>query len=382
MVKRSRSALALGLLLLAGTYAARAEDQPVTIPQFPLPSIDWLAQNPIGRYLIDKYQLQTWLPFGSPADFQNIGTTLQNAFDALNQLPPPIVSVVLPEQSDTGTTYAASAAAKKGANLLSDVERNVTYLSSHLDLSAGLAGSTGLSTSIGVGAAAGVGASAGIDANLGDFLTQGFNVLRQRVWQVDLRPAGNVVVPSPITFVVGNTDQNSVTAALNPVLPVRFEKQESGAWGVTGPRGSYTGHVGIIELYAGTPLDELQLDRLTQGPVAPINVVIAGTDAQGSLAAAYVFSPSDMTRYQQVETLLNLLNTSLTRSLPVIRDHLDNWTTITNRSAHWGQGLGVAVRNRTDSVTPSVPQELKLGATVVVTADDQGLLVAIDLIAH
>jgi hypothetical protein len=139
--------------------------------------------------------------------------------------------------------------------------------------------------------------------------------------------------------------------------------------------------VGIIELYTQNTLDQLRLDGLSQGMTAPVNVIIAGTDPQGTLAAARLFHPADMSQSEQVQTLLNLLKTSLMLALPV-KDQLVHWTQINNSSAKWGQSLGIAVRDRVDLLDPSLAPDLMLGATIVITADDQGLPSAIYFIRH
>lgn len=380
-MKKALLSLAFGVLstLNMSPAAAATNDGTIDIPSFWIPSQGWL-QGKWTRDLWQNYHPDGWLPFASSDGLQQQGLALQNAFAALAQLPTPAVSIVLPTTPDVGTTYAAAAAADSGANLLAGAERGVTYLSSHLSLSAGLSGAVGLTSTPFVGVLAGIGNSLGIGVNLSDFISQSFNSLRTSFWQVGIRPAEEVIVPSPIAFVLGNPDQNAVMARLNPGLPVRFDKQGT-SWVIVGPQGSYTGHVGVIELYTQNPLDQLRLDGLSQGMAAPINLIIAGTDPQGTLAAARLFHPADMSRSEQVQTLLNLLKTSLTLALPV-KDHLAHWTQINNSSAKWGQGLGIAVRDRVDLLDPMIAPDLTLGATIVVTADDQGLPSAIYFIRH
>lgn len=326
-MKKTLLGLVFGVLSTMSILSAAAatQDDALDIPSFWIPSEGWL-QNRWTRDLWQNYRPDGWLPFASTDGLQQQGLALQNAYAALAQLPTPVISIVLPTTPDANTTYAAAAAADSGANLLAGAERGVTYLSSHLGLSAGLSGAVGLTSTPLVGVSAGIGNTLGIGVNLSDFITQSFNSLRNSFWQVGIRPAEAVIAPSPITFVVGNPDQNVVMARLNTSLPVRFDKQETG-WVIVGPQGSYTGHVGIIELYTQNPLDQLRLDGLSQGMTAPVNVIIAGTDPQGTLAAVRLFHPADMSQSEQVQTLLNLLKTSLMLALPV-KDHLVHWTQI------------------------------------------------------
>jgi len=314
-VKKITLFFVLGIILAAGalhSMEAKSDADSSDLPSFWIPGLGWIKDVWPDR-LFREHRPDIWLSFNNTEHLQNQGLGLQDAFAALAQLPTPVITVALPNYSDAGTTYAVAAATDTAGQILSSVERDVTYLSSHLGLSLGLSGAVGLTSTPVAGVLAGIGNSLGISVHLSDFIVQAFNAIRLSFWQVGLRPADQIIVPSPLTFLLGNPDQSLELAQLNPRLPVRFEKQ-NGQWAVTSAQGVYHGHVGIIELYTEGPLDDLRFDGLSQGMSSPVNVIIAGTDAQGSLAAARLFHPSSMNQSEQVKTLVTLLKSSLTCS--------------------------------------------------------------------
>jgi len=367
-------------LLLSGVgplHAANpAPSDDINIPSFSVPDLSWLkSKGP--KDLWKKYQPESWVQVPSLNAYKQQGADLQQRFTVLKDLPISVITVALPEPGDIEAIRGAAVAVDRSGKILSGVERTAVGLTSHIGLTAGLTGAVGLTSSPLVGVLAGVGNSLGATLTLGDVVSQGFRLLSNTFWSVNIRRPQEIGPASPVTFMAGNPAQNTLVAGLNPSLPVRFQNT-GGIWSIVSSQGSFSGHVGMISLTAQGPLDQLQLDT-SAGPTSPVNVIIGGTDAQGTLAAVRLLEPSQMSTAEEVHTLFNLLQSALMRAM--FQQRLEKWQQINGLVQRWGQSLDLP-NTANAGASLDIPSDLRYGVTIIVTADAQGFPASIKLLRH